>query len=238
MMIDTVQVITDNLSLLQDSLQIIVGNGTIGPLRISLEEDYGRILPLINVIFPIAVVIISASSIWFNNRNNKATLVEMARQHKASLNKDLDFNMRTVKPILKLLFEGIKEEDSFVYKGTLVNSGLGPALIDYIKYQYEGKDYRGMILLFESEKSLLKNTMNLVDCLFTEYGESSVRENDSLVLFRISISNDSYNSHNERFIDFFKSIDLMYKYESLYSENFEESYPILNPNMRSYSMES
>jgi len=183
----------------------------------------------ISIIFPIVVIAISLLSLYFSDRNNRKTLELAALQHKENLIKDINHNMRSVRPHLSSTLTATSTVDKKNWKivNTFKNNGIGPALLNSVIYYYEGKEYAALDKLIDAEmEDSIWEELSKEESIFSEISYASVAEGESISLFTLQAKNCNSKTFDSIYHGLLKKVNCKLVYKSLYDEEFTIDKPV------------
>jgi hypothetical protein len=173
----------------------------------------------------ITAIGIGIASIISTNKISKDTLDQAARNHADTLQNQIEFNRKSVRPIL--VTELKIHTDKNLQESTLIlvleNAGIGSALFNRIEYSYN--DTRD-----EKLENILNDYFNFankpIDSDKTEfkliYSEHALKVGGSIELFKIVFTGDKNKKEGGNLKDSLENCYINIPYKNIYDENMEE----------------
>lgn len=195
---------TDTLQIFTQQIDTVHIADTIKTLTISPEYNFQTWLRTPNTIIAISAIVISIIGLFLSSFHNRRTF-KLTKKH----------NMLSVRPFLH--YSGKIDSNAGKITYHVMNKGLGPAIVNTIRYKYKGHYYNNHMEFLQMLKNSAqtKQPVNL-ELYYNEQNKGTIiSPDDSLRLLELTVFPSTYT---DSIGDIIAEIKVEIMYEDIYRE--------------------
>jgi len=230
----------DNIQLVYDTIQVfdtIQVYDTITQIKtVSVTDTTHVVIPQIievksmmekvtDLVVPILTVLIASFALFFGIRSNR----KMQSHNELSLDKIHNHNKLSVKPLI--ILDAYYSRVTYTFELKLINTGLGPAFIDYTKIIFNNKENN-------TYEEIIKTIFNIaakqispnIDSNF-KYDKSVhtidpcdkyvLPVNESILFYRIKLPKSLPEEYIFEIFKIISSTSIKYRFKGFYDSNYK-----------------